>query len=466
MRRILVVMVAAALAAPSAAAAHGGLDAIAGLAGGGVDVLEGAVRLDSGLLRVPLRTGPALVTHGADEQLQAGTDPVTGVGRPPLCAQTHRQHVLYGRPVSAADGMATARAIIEGVMMNMNAELDRAALESGGVHADYRVKCEPSGQLSIGTFLNLGSASFRDVVDAARLAGATDGATNYTIFYDDPSPKACGIGSHSVDETPGAGNASNVGGGYAVVYRDCWNGVTAMHENGHNMGAVQAGAPNATVVHGHCRDENDVMCYADGAEGATGMRLACMDGERFDCGYDDYFDAAPEPGEYLATHWNIGSRENRFIDFSEPRPGEPAPVLGCRQSEAELLAVDTLGCDFLPEEPEPDAEEEEEEEVEEEPDPPVRIVRAAHRADDPVVRARLVCPGRRSVSCSGRLQLARRVTLGSGGRVFRLRPGARRDVALRLHRAWRRGAPRRVWVVARANDASADAARPVRLRRR
>jgi alpha-tubulin suppressor-like RCC1 family protein len=44
----------------------------------------------------------------------------------------------------------------------------------------------------------------------------------------------------------------------------------------------------------------------------------------YDCGHDDYFDAAPEPGEYLASHWNVGSTLNRFIAFGT----KPSTVWG------------------------------------------------------------------------------------------------------------------------------------------
>ena len=450
MRGTLVAMAATLLlASPGAAAAHGGLD-----------LLGGAIRLEGGLFEVPLRTGPPLITHGADP----GGEGSTGQARrPPMCATTHHQQVFLGRPVAAPDRLDEAREVIEAAIWNMNAELDRAALESGGVHADYRVRCGADGQLAIATFVNLRTSSFRDVVDAARLAGAVTPEVNYTIFYDDPAAKGCGTGSFVADDQPGEANDSNAGGGYAVVYPRCWDAATVMHENGHNMGAVHPGAPNATGAQAHCRDESDVMCYADGAEGPAGMRLDCPGGERFDCGYDDYFDAGPEPGEYLATHWNLGSRANRFIAFSDPLPGEGASVLGCVESDGPLLAADTLGC--VPE-PEPEPEEEAEEE---EADPAVRILAAAQRGGDVTVRARLLCPRGRRSPCSGRVQLARRVTRGSHGRTFRISPGASAEIRIRLagsaRRAWRRGALRRIWVVARADDASADAARRVRLRR-
>ena len=431
---------------------------------GVVDLLDGAVRVADGLYEIPLRTGPPLLTHGADAPAETGADPRLGAQRPPVCAADFHQHVLYGRPATAQDRLAAAVPVIEAAMANMNAELDRAALESGGRHADYRVKCDSAGRLAIGTFVNLGSASFRDVVDAARLGGALDPDADYTIFYDDPSATGCGIGSFSEDEQAGAANENNAGGGYAVVYPRCWNAQTVMHENGHNMGAVQAGAPNATGVHAHCRDESDVMCYADGAEGAIGMLDRCQGGQRFDCGYDDYFDVAPEQGEYLETRWNLGSPANRFIHFSDRLPGEAVTPLGCAKEDGvEQLAVDTLGCAVAPviDESVPETEDEEAE------PPAVRIVRVSYQPRAGRVQVRLACPAPRAYDCRGRVMLARKVSRGVGGRPFRLAPGAAAVVRLPLatpaRRAWASGRLRRVWAVAQAEDPGADAARVVRM---
>ena len=62
------------------------------------------------------------------------------------------------------------------------------------------------------------------------------------------------------------------------------------------------------------------------------MVTTCTDRLHFDCGNDDYFDTAPESGEYLETHWNIGSPLNRFIAFGPPDPEiapEPEPAPDC-----------------------------------------------------------------------------------------------------------------------------------------
>jgi hypothetical protein len=101
------------------------------------------------------------------------------------------------------------------------------------------------------------------------------------------------------------------------------------------MGAVQYGAPNSTGTGGHCNEAADVLCYSpDGGDlHQTALVPRCPGVPRFDCNFDDYFDAAPEPGEYLASHWNLGSPLNRFISFgTRPAPPgkPPAGKLGRR----------------------------------------------------------------------------------------------------------------------------------------
>jgi hypothetical protein len=133
----------------------------------------------------------------------------------------------------------------------------------------------------------------------------------------------CGIGSFLPDETPGATNINNTGGGYAIAYSGCWDVQTAMHENGHNMGAVQYSAPNSTGSGAHCYEDQDVMCYSpDGGDRhQSGTVLRCADRVHFDCNHNDYFSTAPAPGSYLATHWNLGSPANRFLSLGQG-PGD------------------------------------------------------------------------------------------------------------------------------------------------
>ena len=143
------------------------------------------------------------------------------------------------------------------------------------------------------------------------------------MFYDSNGP-ACGVGYFRNDEQPGINNANNnpgwTGAGYGVTYKSCWFGRTSIHENAHNQGAAQYSAPNSTGNGAHCNEFNDILCYVDGGNRNQTM-IACPSGAPavgtywYDCGWNTYFDSAPEPGEWLATHWNIGSSVNRFIEF-------------------------------------------------------------------------------------------------------------------------------------------------------
>lgn len=288
---------------------------------------EDARRVAAGLYEVPVRRGPNLLTHGPDIELasrQSARSDVApgGAERPPACASDHYQHVLYARPSWAPDRLEQVKPSLQAALRRANAVLNEDSLASGGGTADFKVLCDSWGQIRVDSFASR-SSDFGDIVAAARAAGYRAPNADYTIFFDHPGGGACGIGSYETDERLTADNANNFGGGYAVMYAGCWYDETPMHEIGHNQGAVQYGAPNSTGSGGHCYDELDAICYSpDGGElHQAGTVSRCADRMHFDCGADDYFDTSPEAGEYLATHWNLGSPLNRFIALG-PQPAQ------------------------------------------------------------------------------------------------------------------------------------------------
>ncbi len=119
-----------------------------------------------------------------------------------------------------------------------------------------------------------------------------------------------------------------VGGGFPITY-DMMGPLLILHEYAHTMGAVQPSAPHATIKEvadgqKHCTDSQtigkggtDIMCKSDGEGEVFGTECPGFMPFRFDCNNDDYFNPKPEPGSYLATHWNLGSKLNRFIQFGQ-----------------------------------------------------------------------------------------------------------------------------------------------------
>ncbi len=181
------------------------------------------------------------------------------------------------------------------------------------------------------------AASFNRIVTAADAAGYDNPNVDYTMFYDgDGDFGACGVAFLWGDDSLTADNANNnpsgFAAGYAVSFAGCWYGLASMHENGHAEGAVQAAAPNSTGSGGHCNEAVDVMCYLDGGDINQDYPQPCASPDpapidiHFDCGFNTYFDAAPEPGEWLASHWNLGSTLSRFIRFGGPQP--PSASIG------------------------------------------------------------------------------------------------------------------------------------------
>ena len=296
--------------------------------------------------------GAVFQTHGPDPITVDSHGTSMDVGDPervPVCTtstSSYHQRILYAYNQGTANRLATVTPHIQAAIRRMDHVLDEESVISGGPHADYRVFCAAGGAIKVDAFVvppasgGGSQSSFGNIVAAARAAGYTSPNVDYTIFYDasDSSGLACGVGSFWGDDRAIAGNYNNnpggsVQGGYAVTYgpyssptsAGCWYGHTPMHENGHNQGAVQAAAPFSTGTGAHCWDEIDVMCYSpDGGNVHQGGTVTyCSASERFDCRNDSYFDTAPETGEWLATHWNIGSTLNRFIVRGGTAPNQP-----------------------------------------------------------------------------------------------------------------------------------------------
>jgi hypothetical protein len=164
--------------------------------------------------------------------------------------------------------------------------------------------------------------SFTHVADdVAAALGRSPGPRDVFVLADkltdDP---VWGMAEVVGDESPGDGNESNAGGLTSIMWTrpstqpdpsDPWQPTVMLHEITHNLGAVQQGAPHHTSGW-HCTDGEDVMCYDDGTAEAihytSGVCQTAQDSaipQTYDCGHDDYFNPAPDPGTYLDTHWNV-----------------------------------------------------------------------------------------------------------------------------------------------------------------
>jgi len=198
--------------------------------------------------------------------------------------------------------------------------VNRSAALTGGVR-HIRFVTEPGGGGCVASVLNVtvpaGSmTSFGATVAAVQALGYTSPGRKYLMWTD--ATVLCGVASMYTND--GATQANPNNGSYAQYARvdsGCWglgdaagqHSVEA-HELLHTLGGVQSTAPHGTRA-GHCWDESDTMCYADG--GGFSMKQICP-AEReyfFDCGNDDYFSTYPDPGGYLSGHWN--SADSRFL---------------------------------------------------------------------------------------------------------------------------------------------------------
>ena len=123
-------------------------------------------------------------------------------------------------------------------------------------------------------------ASFNTTISAVQALGYTNAARKYLMWTDTFGKGICGVALRYTSDADGQSNPNN---GYYPQYSridsPCWgfgNGSNEhsveAHELMHNLGAVSSAAPHGTRA-GHCWDEYDSMCYADG--GGFAMQMVC-----------------------------------------------------------------------------------------------------------------------------------------------------------------------------------------------
>ena len=179
--------------------------------------------------------------------------------------------------------------------------------------------------------------------------GEPEGANSvkYLIFNDKSRSGFVGVGYKYSDATKSSSNINLKYTSSAFISRnpkhttdgkDSWESTIPIHELLHVMGAALnyesepgkwIAAPYATTG-SHCIDGIDILCYADltsapegsYSEGRCPADAGHESAERvtLDCGFDTYFDAETEPGEWLSQWWNVGGEENPFLVYT---PGAP-----------------------------------------------------------------------------------------------------------------------------------------------
>lgn len=261
------------------------------------------------LVEVAIPGQPPASTHGPDdlppkpEGLAAGLAPETAWPCEGTGTEGRRVQFVYAH-AGGPTLTASQRQTFEGVARRIEGTFLTSAQKTGGQRL-VRFVTSPTCALSI-IDLPVSSAalsSFDSIIAEMRTAGLNRTDRIYHAWTE--ASTYCGIGTIYRDDRA-TGNYNDVAAQYSRSDRGCWDYAEA-HEITHNLGGVQDSAPHATGGL-HCRDESDLMCYADG--GPNGQMIQpylCpdfADEGRLDCGNDDYFAATPLPGSYLASHWN------------------------------------------------------------------------------------------------------------------------------------------------------------------
>jgi hypothetical protein len=257
-------------------------------------------------------SGP-LVAASAEQSLispipsNQATRPSTSCGDDGISGR--RVELIYVRDAFRVDRYHEFADRFQGMASQIDSAFVEAARRTGGIrHVRFVTdgSCRPTV-----TRVAIDGVQLADLdlmTAALKASGLNRIDRKYVVWFDRPG---CGTayGAPGSDRS-GPDNGYNGGPNYAAIGTDCWTWHATAHELLHTLGAVQPSAPHATT-HGHCWDDEDIMCYDDGGipnpPGRLALRCPGAEENTIDCNGDDYFNVSPAPGSYLATHWNVAN---------------------------------------------------------------------------------------------------------------------------------------------------------------
>lgn len=307
-----------------------------------VALLGPSCPVDGGWL-VVLGDGSTMFTHGPDAPTHLiGVSPLATPVAPPCVSDPSSDYhgeVVYALPTDRTDRYASMRDEIRTMVGEANGLLRAEAGEFGRT-LDYRMRCDSDGAVTVWNVpLSTAAADtrFASVVNDLAAAGYGSPRVKYWVWVD--VPPSGGFGNLWGDDRAVPFNRNNSGPSYGVTFGS--SASVMMHENGHNLGAVQLSAPHTSGAW-HCNDGLDIMCYPDGGPSSHLYSSGVCSVVRFDCNHDDYLHPDPPAGNYLATRWNLGSPLNRFVEGCLYEAGLRAGAVTGLEA---LMSVDLpVGC--------------------------------------------------------------------------------------------------------------------------
>ena len=262
----------------------------------------------------------------------------------------YRVQLMYAREASSPDRYAEYEARFREWAARVDDIFSASAAKTGGIrHVRYVTDSQCRPVIERITLPGGAMNDFSDLLDELDARGIDRVDRKYLIWVDTSKSSYCGIATtwddFDASTTPGV-NANNGNPDYgpfvARIDTRCWGQQHSVeaHELLHTFGGVlgwssPAQAPPHATNKGHCTDESDRLCYADGEPGvfkpdgtSTSIKFVCPGTHEvlLDCGNDDYYSANPPAGNWLATHWN--SANSAWLAKAPPAGTTTSTVAG------------------------------------------------------------------------------------------------------------------------------------------